>query len=87
MGKPVIATDVNGARELMLDGSTGLIVPPKDPEALARTIASIIDDPIQLESFGRVGKKRVAEHFTMQRMADRLEEHLKQKLAEKNRRG
>lgn len=86
MGKPVIATDVNGARELMQDGRTGLIVPPKDPEALARAIASIIDDPLQLESFGRAGKERVAAHFTMQRMADRLEACLLDAIREKQSR-
>ncbi|NTU94314.1 MAG: glycosyltransferase, partial [Chlorobiaceae bacterium] len=45
MSKPVVATDVNGARELMDDGHTGLIVPPKDPVALAGAIEQLIDRP------------------------------------------
>jgi glycosyltransferase involved in cell wall biosynthesis len=86
MEKPVIATDVNGARELMQDGITGLIIPPADPASLARAIASLIDDPTKLASFGRAGKQRVAEHFTMQRMADRLEAYLLEKIREKQNR-
>ncbi|NTV61877.1 MAG: glycosyltransferase [Chlorobiaceae bacterium] len=84
--KPVIATDVNGARELMRDGITGLIVPPADPEALAAAIASIIDDPSKLEQFGNAAKKRVSEEFTIQKMADRLERLLLKKTTEKQAR-
>ncbi|MBN1929372.1 MAG: glycosyltransferase [Chlorobiaceae bacterium] len=93
MGKPVIATDVNGARELMSENrkslhcETGLIIPSKDHEAIARSIEKLIDDPEALEACGKAGFERVKNHFTMQAMVDHLEEHLKQKLAEKNRKG
>lgn len=80
MGKAVVATDVNGARELMEDGKTGLIVPPADPTALATAISSLIDNPEKLELFGTAGKQRVAKHFTMGRMTDVLESHLLSKL-------
>ena len=83
VGKPVVATDVNGAKELMQNGTTGLIIPPADPESLARAIASIIDDQTRLASLGQAGRKRVAEQFTIQKMADRLEAHLCDKIAEK----
>jgi glycosyltransferase involved in cell wall biosynthesis len=82
-GKPVIATDVNGTSELLEDGISGLIVPPADPAALASAIASLIDDKKRMESFGNAGKKRVEENFTVQQMADKLEEHLLRKIAEK----
>ncbi|MBM3162122.1 MAG: glycosyltransferase [Chlorobi bacterium] len=81
--KPVVATDVNGARELMRDGITGLIVPPADAEALAAAIASVIDDPVRLKSLGMAGKKRVKDHFTVRKMADLLETHLLDKVAQK----
>ncbi|WP_449258424.1 glycosyltransferase [Chlorobium limicola] len=81
--KPVVATDVNGARELIRDGETGLIVPPADAEALAKAIASVIDDPVRLKSFGTAGKERVKEHFTISNMADLLEAYLIEKLEEK----
>lgn len=83
MAKPVIVTDVNGARELVEDGKTGCIIPPKNPEAIAQTIRSIIDDPETMDRLGRSGKQRVAKHFTMDAMVDNLERHLKHKL-EKN---
>ena len=83
MAKPVVATDVNGARELVEDGKTGHIIPPKNPEAIARTIETIIDSPETMAELGKNGKQRVAEHFTMDAMVDNLEQHLKHKL-EKN---
>ena len=86
MKKPVIATDVNGARELMDEGRTGLIVPPKDPEALASAITSIIDNPVKLAEFGRAGYERVNREFTMAAMLNNLEQHLQQKIIEKKSR-
>ncbi|HWR01703.1 MAG TPA: glycosyltransferase [Chlorobaculum sp.] len=92
MQTPVIATDVNGARELMgatsesLDCETGLIIPPKDPLAIAGAIEKIIDDPEILAAFGKAGHERVSRQFTMQAMVDNLERHLQQKLREKARR-
>ena len=83
MEKPVIVTDVNGARELIREGSTGLIVPPSSPKALSKAIASIIDAPQTLENMGKKGKLRVSAQFTMQNMTDRLEQHLFEKLKEK----
>ena len=83
MKKPVIATDVNGARELMVDGKTGLIVPSKSHEALAEAIAKVIDNPDLLAEFGKAGYERVNQEFTMPAMADNLERHLLQKLMEK----
>lgn len=80
MAKPVVATDVNGARELMQDGNTGFIVPPADPPALANAIDSLIDNPEKLSAFGNAGNERVKQHFTMQRMTDTLEAHLQSKL-------
>ena len=80
MAKPVVATDVNGARELMQDGNTGFIVHPADPPALANAIDSLIDNPEKLGAFGNAGKERVTQHFTMQHMTDTLEAHLWSKL-------
>jgi glycosyltransferase involved in cell wall biosynthesis len=89
MKKPVIATDVNGARELMGADSkspsckTGLIIPSKDPQAIAAAIEKIIDTPHAPEAYGRAGRERVETHFTVPIMIDNLEEHLQQKLIEK----
>lgn len=80
MHKPVIATDVNGVRELMVDGKTGIIVPPKKPAALATAIANVIDNPDLLTEFGRAGYERVKSEFSMSAMATNLECYLQQKL-------
>lgn len=84
-GKPVVATDVNGARELIEDGQTGIIVPPRDPKAIADAVERVIDSPEMSAAFGKEGKKRVAAEFTMNAMVDRLERHLEERLAEKRR--
>lgn len=89
MKKPVIATDVNGARELMGAGedssecATGIIIPPKNPEAIAEAIRSIIDSPATLAAFGRSGYLKVKNEFTTDAMTENLERHLRQKLLEK----
>ena len=80
MAKPVVATDVNGARELMQDGKTSLIVPPANAVALANAIVSLIDNPEKLQAFGKAGKERVAKYFTMEQMTDALETYLLSKL-------
>ncbi len=80
MEKPVVATDVNGVRELVDAGKTGLLVPPADPAALAETIDSLFDSPEKLKAFGKAGKQRVAEQFTMERMTDALDAYLRSKL-------
>lgn len=85
MHKPVVATDVNGVRELMVDGKTGIIVPPKEPQALASSIARIIDNADMLAEFGRAGYERVKSAFTISAMANDLECYLQQKLQEKQR--
>jgi glycosyltransferase involved in cell wall biosynthesis len=84
MSKPVIATDVNGARELMVDGSTGLIVPPADARALAEAIGTLADRPDMMALYGANGLSRVSRQFTMQKMGDLLEAYLQDKLEEKH---
>ena len=51
----------------MLDGITGLIVPPRDPARLADVILSLNNDPAMRASYGAAGLRRVGEHFTMER--------------------
>lgn len=86
MQTPAIATDVNGARELMQDGKTGLIIPPRDPEAIADAVEQLLDNPEKLEQFGKAGYDRVNTEFTMQAMVHNLETHLQEKLREKTAR-
>ncbi|OQY29469.1 MAG: glycosyl transferase [Candidatus Cloacimonetes bacterium 4572_55] len=75
-GKPVIATDVNGARELVTHGETGEIIPPENPQALAQAIRNLIHDPDRLRSYGRAARQRVRERFTIPGMIRELESYL-----------
>ncbi|MGZ8694213.1 MAG: glycosyltransferase, partial [Gaiellaceae bacterium] len=54
-GRPVIATEVRGLRELLDDGRTALLVPPDDPEALAAAIRRVLEDGALARSLGEAG--------------------------------
>jgi glycosyltransferase involved in cell wall biosynthesis len=66
---PVVASDVGGTREAIVDGETGVLFPPGDAAALAQGILSLAGDPLLAQQMGQRGLARVREHFTFQRMA------------------
>jgi glycosyltransferase involved in cell wall biosynthesis len=72
VGLPVIATDIGGVREAVRHGREGLVVPARDPDALAAAIASVLDDSARAAEMGRAGCKRAAEEFNYRRMFDGL---------------
>lgn len=63
-GKPVVATRVDGPPEIVEDGQTGLLVPPRDPEALAKALVKLLKDPQRRASMGRRGRERVETVFS-----------------------
>ncbi|MDH3603178.1 MAG: glycosyltransferase family 4 protein [Candidatus Tectomicrobia bacterium] len=69
LGKPVVATQAGGIPEMVQDGVTGLLVPPRDPKALAQAILQLLRQPTLSTRFGEAGAQRVKEHFTAERMA------------------
>jgi glycosyltransferase involved in cell wall biosynthesis len=82
VGKPVIATDVGGNRELVRDGETGLLVPPDDPDALADAISSLLDDPAMAARLARSGAAFVRENLTIERMVEETESLYRKILSE-----
>jgi glycosyltransferase involved in cell wall biosynthesis len=74
-GVPVVATRVGGNGEIVDDGTTGLLVPPRAPAALARAISLLLEDRLLAARLGRAGQRRVVEHFSLERMV-RQTEHL-----------
>lgn len=68
-GKPVVATRVGGLMESVLDNVTGVLVPPRDPEALAGAIAKLARSPALAESMGKQGRKRVEQRYSLEKMA------------------
>jgi glycosyltransferase involved in cell wall biosynthesis len=69
---PVIATDVGGNAEAVVDGQGGFIVPPQDPHALAKAIIELERDRNQLRAMGRFNRARVAERFSLEASARAL---------------
>jgi glycosyltransferase involved in cell wall biosynthesis len=67
-GLPVIATNVGGNAEAVADGSTGLIIPTEDPEALAEAILLLIADPARAQAMGAKGREVAADRFTTEAM-------------------
>ncbi|MGC9064214.1 MAG: glycosyltransferase family 4 protein [bacterium] len=65
---PVIATDVGGIPEIIEDSKTGLLVPPKDPTALAQAIEKLINNQKLRISLGEEGYKKYREEFTLEKM-------------------
>ena len=70
VGLPVVATDVGGTGEAVEDGVSGLLVPPRDPGALAGAISRLLDDPELRRRFGQSGRERVAGQFTVEAMVE-----------------
>lgn len=69
-GLPTVNTDVGSVRDLVVDGETGRIVPPGDPEAMAAAFIEILGDPARGAALGRAGRKRIEEKFTLERTVD-----------------
>ena len=71
-GRPVVATPVGGTPELVVDSETGLLVPPRDPEALAAALRRLLDDPVLAARLGEAGRERVRDRFSVEAMTARL---------------
>ncbi len=68
--RPVVATQVGGTPEVVLDEETGLLCPARSPEALSGQLQRLLDDESLGARFGRAGRNRVLEHFTLDRMVE-----------------
>lgn len=82
-GKPVVATSVGGTPEAVVDGETGLLVPPRNPEALATAILRLLGNSELRTRMGHAGRERVLNHFTIQRMVKRTEQLYQELMIEK----
>jgi len=69
----VIGTDIEGHPELILEGETGLLVPPRNPDALAQAILRMLENPTRAKAMARAGRKRVEAHFSMTQKVQRTE--------------
>ena len=72
-GRAVIASDVGGLPEIVIDGQTGLLVPPGDAAALARAIVELAGDLDRARRMGEAGRRRALEVFPQERCVERTE--------------
>jgi glycosyltransferase involved in cell wall biosynthesis len=80
-GTPVIATTAGAFPETIVDGETGVLVPPADARALAGAIASLLTDPARRAAMGAAGVRRIEDHFSWRVCASRTAELYKDVLA------
>jgi len=71
---PVIAFNVGGISELVLDKETGILVPPQDIEGLARAIEELLEDPEKRKRMGGAGYKRIKNEFSLEKMVRGIED-------------
>ncbi len=77
MGRPVVASDVPGCRELIINNKNGILVPPQNPVALAHALEQFILHPQNIASMGLAGRRMVEEHFDATYVAKQLLQHMK----------
>jgi glycosyltransferase involved in cell wall biosynthesis len=71
-GKPVVSYDVDGAREVTLDGQTGFLLPPRSIEPLAEALLRLAGDAALRERLGQAGRERFTEQFRHEHMTQQL---------------
>jgi glycosyltransferase involved in cell wall biosynthesis len=72
-GRPVVATAVGGVPEVVQDGVSGLLVPPRDPAALAAAIAGLLAEPARAAALGRAARAAVYPRYSSQRLVRDIE--------------
>jgi glycosyltransferase involved in cell wall biosynthesis len=74
MGRPVVASAAGGNPELVEDGRSGLLVPPRDPAAFAKALERLLSETDLSASLGGAGRERVEARFTVEKRLDAIED-------------
>ena len=72
-GRPVVATNAGRVPEIVVDGKTGILVPPGDAAAMASAIETILKNPGMAVSMGQAGRERALAEFPMNKVARKVE--------------
>ncbi|MCK5547779.1 MAG: glycosyltransferase family 4 protein [Thermoplasmata archaeon] len=72
-GTPVIISNIPGVREVITDGEEGLLVEPMNPEDLAAKISLILGDENKRKTMGQKARKKVEQHFSVEKVTDKIE--------------
>lgn len=80
----IVATDVGGNEEVVLDGNTGFLVPPNDPEALAQAMLRLMNLPEEERlRMGKLARQHIEAHYSLDRVVDQWEALYRELLAKK----
>jgi glycosyltransferase involved in cell wall biosynthesis len=71
--RPVVSTTVGAIPDAVMDGETGLLVPPRDPDRLAAALDALLRDPERAHRMGEAGRERARTHFSAQAALSALE--------------
>ncbi|HDQ00218.1 MAG TPA: glycosyltransferase [bacterium] len=72
-GLPVVATPVDGTKEAVVDGETGILIPERDGDRLAIELLRLLDNHCLAKKFGKKGRKRVEDVFSVEKQVKRFE--------------
>ena len=84
MGLPSIVTDINGSREIIIEGQNGIIIPSKDSDSLYSAMESFINNPEQVSAMARNARHLIASRFEQSYVRNCLKEYYKQILNQHN---
>lgn len=73
-GRAVVSTPVHGLADVVVDGATGVIVPPEDPERLAAGLVALLADPPRAAALGAAARRRCVDRFSLDHTADEYDE-------------
>lgn len=83
-GLPAVATDVGGNREIVIDGKTGFIVPPRNPDALAQAMQRMMDtDESERLQMGAAARRYIIENYSMEHVVQQWEDLYRELLSRK----
>lgn len=86
-GVPVVAADVGGVGEVVVQGETGVLIAPRDASALAREVCELLGDPVRCNSLAAAGRERVLREFQLSEMVGKLQKLYKNVVEAREERG
>jgi glycosyltransferase involved in cell wall biosynthesis len=78
MEKAIVCTQTIGQTDVVIDGETGIYVPPNDPTAFKQAITQLLNDPACMERMGHAGRQRIENEMSLACYIDRLDTFVQQ---------
>lgn len=73
MERPVVASDAGAIKEIVINGETGFLIEPENPEQIAEKVVELYRNPLLRVKFGEKGRRLVEENYSMEKMLDKVE--------------